>query len=88
MLADRLAGALGQPAALTVVKGDALDLAKDGSLDGFGKMVSNLPYQAGTRILLELIKRLEKEMREAARILDFERAAELRDMIMEMKAED
>ncbi|MBE6116145.1 MAG: excinuclease ABC subunit UvrB [Erysipelotrichaceae bacterium] len=34
----------------------------------------------------ELIKRLEKEMREAARILDFERAAELRDMIMELKA--
>ncbi|MBE6104553.1 MAG: excinuclease ABC subunit B, partial [Erysipelotrichaceae bacterium] len=35
----------------------------------------------------ELIRRLEKEMREAARILDFERAAELRDMIMEMRAE-
>ena len=62
VLADRLAGALGQPAALTVVKGDALDLAKDGSLDGFGKMVSNLPYQAGTRILLELIKRLDKAL--------------------------
>ena len=36
----------------------------------------------------ELIRRLEKEMREAARILDFERAAELRDMILEMKAEE
>ena len=35
-----------------------------------------------------LIKRLEQEMREAARILDFERAAELRDMILELKAED
>ena len=34
----------------------------------------------------ELIGRLEKEMKEAARVLDFERAAELRDMIMEMKA--
>lgn len=34
----------------------------------------------------ELIKGLEKEMKEAARVLDFERAAELRDMIMEMKA--
>ncbi|MBQ3375650.1 MAG: excinuclease ABC subunit UvrB [Erysipelotrichaceae bacterium] len=34
----------------------------------------------------ELLKRLEKEMREAARILDFERAAELRDMILELKA--
>ena len=62
MLADRLADALGHPAALTVIKGDALDLAKDGSLDGFGKMVSNLPYQAGTRILLELIKRLDRTL--------------------------
>lgn len=34
-----------------------------------------------------LIGNLEKEMREAARVLDFERAAELRDMIQEMKAQ-
>ena len=34
-----------------------------------------------------LIEQLEKEMKEAARVLDFERAAELRDMIAEMKAE-
>jgi excinuclease ABC subunit B len=31
---------------------------------------------------------MEQEMREAARLLDFERAAELRDMIFELKAED
>jgi len=36
----------------------------------------------------ELLARLEKEMREAARILDFERAAELRDMILEIKANE
>ena len=36
----------------------------------------------------ELLARLEKEMREAARILDFERAAELRDMILEIKSAD
>ncbi|QIK68878.1 excinuclease ABC subunit UvrB [Erysipelothrix sp. HDW6C] len=35
----------------------------------------------------ELVERLEKEMREAAAILDFERAAQLRDVILEMKAE-
>lgn len=35
----------------------------------------------------ELIKNLEKEMREAAKVLDFERAAELRDILMELKAE-
>ena len=35
----------------------------------------------------ELNKNLEKEMREAAKVLDFERAAELRDILMELKAE-
>ena len=35
----------------------------------------------------ELIDRLNKEMREAAALLDFERAAQLRDIILEMKAE-
>ncbi len=34
----------------------------------------------------ELLARLDKEMREAARILDFERAAQLRDMILEIKS--
>lgn len=33
-----------------------------------------------------LISSLEKEMREAARVLDFERAAELRDVVLELKA--
>jgi len=58
VLADRLAEALGSPAALEVRKGDALDFIKDGSCDGFPFLVSNLPYQAGTRILLELIQRV------------------------------
>ena len=35
----------------------------------------------------QLIAALEKEMREAARVLNFERAAELRDIIIEIKAE-
>lgn len=35
----------------------------------------------------ELITSLEAEMKEAARVLDFERAAELRDIIMELKSE-
>ena len=35
----------------------------------------------------KLISQLEKEMKEAARKLEFERAAELRDMIIELKAE-
>ncbi|QIK56432.1 excinuclease ABC subunit UvrB [Erysipelothrix sp. HDW6A] len=36
----------------------------------------------------ELIGRLEKEMREAAAILDFERAAQLRDVVMEIKTDN
>lgn len=64
VLAERLAGALGSPPGLTVVEGDALEVVGrrgDGSLgtgDGtFDFMVSNLPYQSGTRILLELVQR-------------------------------
>ena len=35
----------------------------------------------------KLIDDLEKEMKQAAKVLDFERAMELRDMIMELKGE-
>lgn len=35
----------------------------------------------------KLIADLEKEMKEAAKVLDFERAMELRDIIMELKGE-
>ena len=58
VLADRLKEALGNPETLTVMKGDALDYIKEGACDGFPLMVSNLPYQAGTRILIELIDRI------------------------------
>lgn len=34
-----------------------------------------------------MIENLEKEMREAAKNLDFERAMELRDIIFELKSE-
>ncbi len=37
--------------------------------------------------LSQLLKRLEKEMQEAAKTLDFERAAELRDLIFELKVD-
>ena len=35
----------------------------------------------------QVIARMEKEMKDAARALDFERAAELRDLILELKVE-
>ncbi len=59
VLAARLAAALGNPEKLAVTAGDALDCIKDGACDGYPLLVSNLPYQAGTRILLELIQRIE-----------------------------
>ena len=42
----------------------------------------------GKKDKAELIKEVEAEMREAAAALDFERAAELRDMLFELKSED
>ena len=61
VLAARLRGALGEPERLTVVEGDALaHVAAKGPGPGeFDCMVSNLPYQSGTRILLELVLRRE-----------------------------
>jgi excinuclease ABC subunit B len=35
----------------------------------------------------EVIENMEREMKEAAKALDFERAAQLRDTILELKAE-
>ena len=65
VLAARLAESLGNPPNLSVVKADALDWIEDAagengetcSAQTFDAMVSNLPYQAGTRILLELVQR-------------------------------
>lgn len=62
VLAARLADALGRPDALRVVAADALDVIASpayhlGETPDFSCMVSNLPYQAGTRILLELVQK-------------------------------
>ena len=70
ILAARLAESLGNPPKLRVVEADALDWIAGTRIDSdcndygnavpqFDAMVSNLPYQAGTRILLELVKRRE-----------------------------
>ncbi len=54
VLADRLKAALGNPKELDVIAGDALEVTLEGPFDA---LVSNLPYQAGTRILLEFVQR-------------------------------
>ncbi len=57
----------------------AEDSAAYTPLEKIGKMTKDEKEQ--------LIQNLEKEMKEAAKALDFERAAELRDIIFELKAE-
>lgn len=57
VLAARLKESLGNPEKLSVIAGDALDYIQD----DFEVMVSNLPYQAGTRILLEYVQRHKLE---------------------------
>ena len=68
VLAARLAESLGNPPNLSVVEADALDWIFHSPFpiphspfpiprSPFDAMVSNLPYQAGTRILLELVQR-------------------------------
>ena len=61
VLAARLKESLGNPDGLTVIEGDALDvLSCPSSLFPLPSLsISNLPYQAGTRILLELVKARE-----------------------------
>ena len=61
VLAARLAESLGNPEGLEVIAGDALEVLSRPETwnlkpETFSCMVSNLPYQAGTRILLELAK--------------------------------
>ncbi len=59
VLAARLKESLGNPEGLVVVAADALDYLSRPSRPPFDCMVSNLPYQAGTRILLELVMQRE-----------------------------
>ena len=70
VLAARLKESLGNPEGLDVIAGDALEvLARPSPFHPFTPspfhpftcMISNLPYQAGTRILLELVQRRELE---------------------------
>ena len=46
---------------------------------------SSLVKKLGKKETLALITKLEKDMRAAAKALEYERAAELRDMIFELR---
>ncbi|HET7615994.1 MAG TPA: UvrB/UvrC motif-containing protein, partial [Bacillales bacterium] len=58
-------------------------VAEDGKKDS-----KHVPVQKMNKKDREkVIERMEKEMKQAAKDLDFERAAELRDLVLELKAE-
>ncbi len=61
----------------------ATQAAEAGEEDNAAKQYENLTKKERQQV----IARMEKEMKEAARALDFERAAELRDLILELKVE-
>ena len=50
------------------------------------KKLPKAPEKMGYREREKVLATLEKEMKEAARRLDFEEAAQIRDMIMEIRA--
>ncbi|MBB5181011.1 excinuclease ABC subunit B [Planomicrobium koreense] len=62
----------------------ATEAAEEGE-EYVSKAVSGKKLKKEDRV--KLISLLEKEMKEAAKALDFERAAELRDTVLELKAE-
>ncbi|WP_405102934.1 excinuclease ABC subunit UvrB [Oceanobacillus sp. FSL H7-0719] len=54
--------------------------------EDYGKKITSFS-QVTKKNRPQVIEQLEKEMREAAKALDFEKAAELRDVVFELKAE-
>ena len=54
--------------------------------EGYEKKITSFT-QVTKKNRPKVIKQMEKEMREAAKALDFEKAAELRDIVFELKAE-
>jgi excinuclease ABC subunit B len=55
--------------------------------EDYKEYISSKNKKLGKKQKEVLLKDLEKEMREAAKALDFEKAAQLRDIIFELKSE-
>ena len=55
--------------------------------EDYKEYITSKTNKASKKQKEQMIKDLEKEMREAAKQLDFERAAQLRDIILELKSE-
>jgi len=61
----------------------ATHASEDNPEENLAKKYEKLPKKERDQVIADM----EKEMKEAARALDFERAAELRDLILELKVE-
>ena len=68
----------------TTIKKEIRDLVSNETED---KGISSKPVYS-RKEKQKMIERIEKEMMDAARNLDFERATELRDIMFELKTED
>jgi excinuclease ABC subunit B len=71
----------------TIIKGIRDVIAGKETKESLKKYLSKKGQKTATKDSQVLIAALEKEMKEAARVLDFERAAQLRDVIFELKSE-
>ncbi|WP_173915638.1 excinuclease ABC subunit UvrB [Halobacillus sp. Marseille-Q1614] len=71
------------------IKKEIRDLISVSSVaeDEEGYLADKKPSKMTKKERLELVDNLETEMKQAAKDLDFEKAAELRDVILELKAE-
>ena len=56
------------------------------SEDEEASLAKTISHHASRNELMKQIQRMEKEMREAAKAYDFERAAEIRDAVLELRA--
>lgn len=66
---------------------DVIEATRAAESEALYKAAGPNPAKMSNRDLLKLISDLEKEMKEAARHLEFEKAAQLRDLIIELRAQ-
>ncbi|MEG0176675.1 excinuclease ABC subunit UvrB [Anaerorhabdus sp.] len=71
----------------TTIKKDIQDAVHGKETQEMAAKFIKKKSKVGKKEKQELIANLEKEMKDAAKVLDFERAAELRDILIEIKGE-
>jgi len=71
----------------TIIKGIRDVISGKETRENLKKYLNKKGQKTAAKEKDQLLVSLEKEMKEAARVLDFERAAQLRDLIFELKSE-